>query len=360
MSAWLAGLGVIISLELRQRVRGVAWYVLLGVFLALIFVVCAVLAVALGTWGDDTGGPIYSTVVYFVLLLASLVGPALSGNAINGDRDAGTLATTQVTLISTSQLVLGKFVAAWISSLAFLAAAVPFLVFSGLFGGLRADAVAVSILVLAIELGVISAIGVGLSGLLRRPLFSIVVTYLVVALLSVGSLIAFALGGIAAQSTYTYQYEEFEYGDTTVDPTTGDYVDDGITGCQLSEPQTGTMPRYDRVWWMLAANPYVVLADAVPISYDQNGQPEDLFGYIKLGVRATQLEPNYFNAPEDRDCDPDTYAETPGPREIVGRSVPSWFVGFAIHIAMGVAALMGAIAVTRTPSRRLAAGSRVA
>ena len=28
----LAGLGVVLSLELRQRVRGVGWYVLLGIF----------------------------------------------------------------------------------------------------------------------------------------------------------------------------------------------------------------------------------------------------------------------------------------------------------------------------------------
>ena len=36
MSAFLVGIGVIVSLELRQRVRTVAWYVLIGVFVALV------------------------------------------------------------------------------------------------------------------------------------------------------------------------------------------------------------------------------------------------------------------------------------------------------------------------------------
>ena len=123
MTAFFRGLWLIVSLELRQRVRGVAWYVLLGVFVVLVAVVTLLLWLATG--GGDSSGWIFSTVVYFVLLLGTLVTPALSGNAINGERDAGTLATTQVTLITTTQLVLGKFLAAWLIALAFLAASAP-------------------------------------------------------------------------------------------------------------------------------------------------------------------------------------------------------------------------------------------
>ncbi|WBU38040.1 ABC transporter permease [Homoserinibacter sp. YIM 151385] len=351
MSAWLAGFGAIVSLELRQRVRGVAWYILLGVFFVLVGVVTLVLAASLGTWAEEAGGGIYSAVVYFVLLLATLVSPALSGNAVNGDRDAGTLATTQVTLVSTTQLVLGKLAASWVSSVAFLVVAIPFLLVASAFGGVRADTVLVSILVLLIEMGVVSALGVGLSGLLRRPLFSIVVTYLAVALLSVGSLIGFGLAGLAIQTSYTYRYETSDY--------TGiDEMSDEEPAC-IVEEQESTVPRYDMVWWMLAANPYVVLADAVPTHYDGYDSPDDLFGYIKLGVRSLQT-PLFETAPEDVDCDLDTYRQGPSGREVIEGSVPSWFVGLGIHVLMGAAAIGGAIAVTRTPSRRLAAGSRVA
>ena len=54
-------------------------------------------------WGSAyrPGGAIYSTIVYITFLLVVLVSPTLSGNAINGGRDAATLAPVQVTLATT-------------------------------------------------------------------------------------------------------------------------------------------------------------------------------------------------------------------------------------------------------------------
>jgi ABC-2 type transport system permease protein len=338
---FLRGLWVVTSIELRQRVRGVAWYVLLGVFVALTLLVTVLTTLALG-YADAPGAGLYSGIIYFVLLLGTLVTPALSGNAVNGDRDNGTLATTQVTLLSTPQIVLGKFLAAWITALAFLVAALPFLIYSFVIGGANADTVAVSLVVLALELGVVAAIGVGLSGILRRPLFSIVVTYLVVALLSVGSLIGFTLGGLAAQDRVTVM--ELKY-----DPQTGECL--GVSDSASFEM---SLPRFDRVWWLLAANPYVVVADAVPTHYDSYGNPTDLFGSLKFGVRSAQRVPDLSAYSS---CDQVDY---PTPREIIDSSVPGWFVGLGIDLALAIAALWGAIALTHAPSRRLAPGSRVA
>ena len=47
-----------------------------------------------------------------------------------------------------------------------------------------------SLAVLVIEVGVIAAIGVGLSGILAKPLFSVAVTYLTVAALVLGPALA--------------------------------------------------------------------------------------------------------------------------------------------------------------------------
>jgi ABC-2 type transport system permease protein len=211
MSQFLTGVGVIFSLEMRQRLRGVAWYVLLGVFFAiLLLITIGTSVVVFSNGGSDAGkhvgAPLYSITIYFVLLLGVLVAPAMSGNAINGDRDAGTLATTQVTLISTGQLVLGRFFAAWATAAGFLVVSLPFLIYSAVLGGTDGLTIVVSLLVLLTELGVVAAIGVGLSGLIVRPLFSVVVTYLAVAALTLGTLIMFALGGLAVQ-TKIVQYE---------------------------------------------------------------------------------------------------------------------------------------------------------
>ena len=119
---WLTRMWTIASIELQQRVRGAAWYVLLGIFVFVVLIVTVFTTIATAN-SDAPGAVLSSLIVYFVLLLGTLVVPALSGNAINGDREAGTLATTQVTLVTTSQLVIGKLLAAWITALGFLVAA---------------------------------------------------------------------------------------------------------------------------------------------------------------------------------------------------------------------------------------------
>jgi ABC-type transport system involved in multi-copper enzyme maturation permease subunit len=353
VSTFFSGVGVILSLELRQRVRTVSWYILLGVFVTLILMVTVLLSFALNGFGSDDsgGGGVFSTVIYFVLLLGTLVAPALSGNAINGDRDAGTLATTQVTLITTGQLIVGKFLSAWITALAFLAAAVPFLIYAAIVGQLRASTIVVSVVVLALELGVVAAVGVGLSGLMSRPLFSIVVTYLVVAALSVGTLIAFTLGGLALQTTAT-QTSSYAL----------EYDSSGIpTQCSAPEESEYQTPRFDLFWGALVANPYVILADAVPTAYDANDQPTDLFGYLKLSVRSAQL-------PQDQGfsyngCvvgERDSYPDTPSARSVIESTTPGWAVGLATHLVLAGGLLAGAWARTKTPAAKLSRGSRIA
>ena len=60
---------------------------LLGVFFVIVGLVTVLLWFATNAV-DSGGGGMFSTIIFFVLLLGSLVSPALSGNAINGDRVA--------------------------------------------------------------------------------------------------------------------------------------------------------------------------------------------------------------------------------------------------------------------------------
>lgn len=351
------GVGVVLSLELRQRIRGVGWYVLLGVFFSLVALVTLLLTLGLGPIAQDRGTTIFSVIVYLVLLLGTLVTPALSGNAINGDRDAGTLATIQVTLVTTAQLVLGKFLAAWASALVFLLAALPFLVIASVLGTPRFDTIAVSVLMLAAELGVVAAIGVGLSGILTRPLFSIVVTYLVVAALSIGTLIAFVLGGITTTTQVTRTYISVDYSGE-IDPNTGMPLE-----VKCMPPETSSYPvgRFDLFWPLLALNPYVVVADAVPTAYTSQGGVVDMFGGIKLGIRSAQQAPELETVIDEcAELQSDQSEMPPSPREQIESGTPGWFLGIALHVLLAAAALAGAWARTRTPARKLPKGSRIA
>lgn len=358
--SWFGGVGVIIGLELRQRVRGVSFYVLLGLFVVLMLLVSVPLGILTGT-GDSFGaggGSYYSVIIYFVLLLGTLIVPALSGNAVNGDRDAGTLATTQVTLVGAGQIIVGKFLAAWITALAFLLVSVPFLLIAFVTGDLSARTIVVSLVVLALELAVVAAIGVGLSAVLTRPLFSVTVTYLVVAALSVGTLIAFVLGGVSTHTVQKQTYYSLDYSDENLDPDTGEIID---TKCLPPDVYETEVPRFDRFWAILAANPYVVLADASAGDFDGNGQAQDLFSGLASGVRAAQIPPkSEIVTNECTNASGEDFDNGPTPEETFNSTVPSWFVGLGLHVLLGGGLLLWGIARTRTPANRLPRGSRIA
>ena len=330
----------IARLELTQRLRSVGWYVLLGVFVVILLGV-TVLAFAVYSWDDFAGAGVYSIVVNMVLLLVVLVSPTLSGNAINGDRDAATLAAIQVTAATTGDIMIGKLLAAIATGGAFLVVALPFLALSLLGGGTDPVVLLVSLLVLAVEIVIVAAIGVGLSGVIARPLFSVAATYLVVAGLVIGTLIVFALGGLAVRSEATSYSRPYDSA--------------GNVDCERWQTSTYEVPRYDYVWWALAANPFVVLADATPTEFSPDGYPVDLFGQIKLGVRSAQQSPV-----EQRwdDCAPG--ANYPTPEEVMDSTVPSWFVGLGVQIVIAGGLFAGAWARTRTPARRLPPGTRIA
>ncbi|GAB2832944.1 ABC transporter permease [Microbacterium insulae] len=361
-------LGTIVRLELIQRTRSIAWYVLLGVF-ALILVIVTALSFLAFSWAQrDQGSAIYSTIVYITLLLIVLVSPTLSGNSINGDRDAATLAPVQVTLATTAEIIVGKFLAAWVTGLAFVAVAIPFLVIATLAGGADAATIAISLLVLVVEVGVIAAIGVALSGIIARPLFSVATTYLVVAALVIGTPIAFGLLGATmrteqTQNTRSIDWEAYEDDEFPCMP--GETPSDEYPCVQDPSPECGEwysytqeVPRFDRVWWMLAANPFVILADATPNTFDDRGYPVDLFGQIKLGIRSAQQAPEAELTWDE--CSPPSAEQQRTPEQIIEQSTPSWFVGLGLQLLLSAGLLWWAWSRTDTPARRLPPGTRIA
>ena len=362
-------LGTIVRLELTQRTRSVAWYVLLGVFAVLLVIVTSLSFMAFSWSGQERGSAIYSTIVYITLLLVVLVSPTLSGNSINGDRDAATLAPVQVTLATTADILIGKFLAAWITGLAFVVVSIPFLLIATLSGGADAATIAVSLLVLVVEVGIIAAIGVALSGVIARPLFSVATTYLVVAALVIGTPIAFALVGATMRTEQTYNsrsidwesYEDGEFPCMPGETPTEDYpcVQDPTPECGEWTSYTNEVMRFDRVWWILAANPFVILADATPTAFDANGYPVDLFGQIKLGIRGAQQPPPAEVTWDE--CSPQSIEDQqPTPEEVISQSTPSWFVGLGLQLLLAAGLMWWAWSRTNTPARRLPPGTRIA
>lgn len=365
-AGYLAGIRDVVVLELKQRLRSRGWYIMLAIWFILTGLVTWLTWAswnaqreAQRTYSDfmppDTGpgSMIFEVVLAFVLLFALLVAPALSANAINGDRTGGTLAILQVTLLRPGQILWGKFFAAWAAALAFLVASTPFLVIGVALGGMTPGHVLVALLMLAVEVGVVCAIGVGISALAGRPLFSIVVTYLAVAGLVFGSLISFGLGTGLSQGTIMAnqaQYnssEPMRPGSQETLPQEPEYT---CSGPLREQPAVRT----ERVAWMLAMNPYVVVADAIPYPARATGTygmlPVGAIESISQGARYAMAGPEGTHPCANGEAKP----------RYLAQSTPLWPLGLGLQLLLAGLLMWLGWRSLRTPARRLARGTRIA
>ncbi|WP_434995807.1 ABC transporter permease [Arthrobacter sp. Ld5] len=352
----------VFTLEMKQRLRGRGWYWMLGIWFAVIGFIFVLGLGVLGTT-DNEGGILFDLIVGFVLLFGLLVSPGLSANAVNGDRAGGTLAILQVTLLTPGQLLAGKWLASWAGSLAFLVLGTPFILWALALGGVNGQEAVVSLLMLAVELGIVCAIGVGVSALANRPLFSIVSTYMLVALLTVGTVIVFGLSTLLVMEERTIRSSYYTYPEGSLDS-----MGAPEPGAQLecvTQTYQSEVPDTQYITWILAANPFVVVADAVPYSVEDLPGPgaPDPYGpatgpyytpgvmeTISQGVRSAQAGPD-----TDQTCEETAQALRPLPRE-----TPIWPLGLGIQLVLATALLVAARRRLTMPAGRLARGTRIA
>lgn len=348
------GLRLVTSLELRQRLRSTRWYVALAVWT---LVMMGIGALGLGPtlysaqWEDI--GPIaamvFSLQMILVLFAMLLVVPALSAGSINGDRTAGTLATLQASLLSPTEIVLGKLLAGFLTGLAFLVLALPSLVPIALLGS-------IGILYMLRLLGVIvlltlcvTAVGLGLSALTSRQLGSVVLAYVIVFGVTVVLPIAWGSTAVVLNEErevtnyYTVYDDEFSME----------------KGRCVAEQVEETVPRLDLSLPLLWGNPVVLLAEAaptLPADYDPLEDPDtDLLTTLKTGMRsaATTTHPvhSVYCSPEDPGYPTDL--GTPPNR-------PVWPMGLGLWLLTGAVSLLVAVRRLAVPIRRLGAGTRIA
>ena len=353
------GIATVARQEFRLRIRAGRWKVLLGVFFVVLLVFTALLRGALSSVTEEEvpfkGTILFGGLMLFVLGLALLVVPALAAQSVNGDRERGTLATLQVTRLSAADIALGKFAAAWGTSLVFLALTFPLVAYAMTQDGVPFGRVVVVVLVLALLLGTVCAVSLLLSAVLTRTTTSGVLAYVTVFALTIGTLIVFGLVSAVTAERYTQTY---------VNDCTGLPADSGCV--EGEESFETTRWRTDRTWWLLAPNPFVVLADAAPqlpaeprlpdqgdLGYTVQARDLDPLGQLGRTVRGLRLPPS----PEDEVISQAPLVEEPV-EEPRGPAV--WPTGLAVDVLLGVGALALTARRLRTPSRTLPRGQRVA
>jgi hypothetical protein len=207
--------------------------------------------------------------------------------------------------------------------------------------------VLVALLMLAVEVGVVCAVGVGISALAGRPLFSIVVTYLAVAGLAVGTLIAFGLGTGLTQGTVMANHAQYRaYEPLNDGPAEPEYTCSGPL-------QEQTVMRTERVAWLLAMNPYVVVADAIP--YPDRSQER---GYPSAGAIENISQGARYAMAGPEGTMPCANGEVK-PRYLA-QSTPLWPVGLGLQLLVAALLMWLGWRALRTPARKLARGTRIA
>ncbi|MFL6130229.1 MAG: ABC transporter permease [Mycobacteriales bacterium] len=343
-----SGILTVARLEFRLRIRAGRWRWLVASWFAVLLVITVLVRAAAGQQnvaGDEEalGAVMFGVVVLVVLALALLVAPALAAQSVNGDRERGTLATLQVTRLSAGEIGVGKLLASWGTALVFLAVTLPLALWCFVEGGLSVLRVAGVYLVTALLLGVVCALSLALSALLARSTTSGVLAYLTVFALTVGTLIAWGLLTAATQETVRASSQ----------------VCDGAS-CQTYAYET-TIARTDRTWWLLAPNPFAVLADSAPAGPVHEVRLPD--GRTVREPVAVDVLGSMSRALHDMRIRREPVATELGTSYQVPAGAtggPVWPTGLAIDLLLAAGASWLTVRRLRTPSDRLARGQRIA
>ena len=331
----MTGMAVVARLEVKLRFRAGRWrWLLLAWFLGLAaFSVLLELVIRRSNgYHSHQGAILFGGLQLFMLALALFIAPALTSSSINGDREQGRLGVLQVTELTPWNIVGGKLLAAWGTACVFVIVSAPITIWAMVLGGISLWQVLVVSLVMMLLLGIVCAIGLGLSAILSRSTTSNVLAYVAVFVLAVGTLIVAGLLSALTQSS----------------------------GGGLR-------------WEALAPNPFVILADAAPsapstrVCYSQQGvsvsttpgaspvilpppsstvicentlQTGDVLGGIRRGIRSVRAPNGYSGGTQN--------------------GSPVWPWGLAFDLLVAAVLLWVAMRRLKTPRLRLANGVRLA
>lgn len=362
------GIRTVATLELRQRVRASRWVVVLSLWFGVIGLVSGLSWWALNDPMASSGAAMYDVVIFFVLGLGMLVVPALTATSINGDREHGVLATLQTTLLTSADIVLGKLLAAWAIAAAFLATALPFLVWAWVEGGISLGRILLSLVVLLLVLGVVCATGLMFSTLTARPVASAVLTYITMGALVFGTVIGFSLSIFLVSDTEkvrVYGIPDDFYASSTeplpTEPTPEPTPEPTRADCTTFEREE-TVAHTERIWWMLPLNPFVVVADAAPSEPPRSEEMSSGFTpmrWISGGARMARLGDT---GTVRQECWPGMRdGQAPrDPLEEAAKGQAVWPFGLAFLLLGGAGATAVAHRRLHTPIRRLPNGTRIA
>ena len=368
MSSWWSVVGVLIGLELRQRLRTTRWRITLAVtFTVISLAVFGSMYLALSVDEADANYDgwarnLYAVVLGVELFLGVVLAPTLTATSINGDRKDATLAVVQATPISHWQLAVGKLLGSWVSCLALVAVASPYLVWGIVAAPYGVGISVLGVIVLCLIFLCYCGIGLGYSALTARPAGSAVLTQATVFFLVLGLPALFGLLYTTTAEDHDVVGAQYTYAD--------DATFDSVPDCR-DVPMVRSFDHTERIWWLLAPNPFLILPDVVAGSEESSILPyssstpsvarpvAEVLSTARTGPYITGDTCGEQSAPYRSDVASDSSFER-RVRFETARVGDSWYLGLAVNVLLGALGLTVAARRLRVPARTLPRGVRIA
>ena len=361
-SSWWRMVAVIVELELRQRLRTTRWKAsLIVAFVVTSLAVFGSMYLAVGVFGGTYTGwasNLYALLLGFLLLLGIIVAPTLAATTINGDRKDATLAVVQDTGITNWQLALGKLIGSWVAGIALVAVAAPYLIWGLVEAPQSIWRSVLGIVVLALVFASYAGIGLGFSAVTARPAGSAVLTQSAVFFLLLGLPVAFGL----LYPTTAQMHSVIRTDTTVTDPSspTPTWTCQEVT-------REEEFHHHERIWWLLAPNPFFIVADAVSTTPENPTRASDSIAQeISQTLSAVRAGP--YIGP--RTCADISfgYVDQQAPTGHIARETAhqtsemgdSWYVGLGIYLMLGGLGYLVAARHLRIPAGKLPRGVRIA
>ena len=312
------GLITVARWDLKQRLRSmrllIGWLIWVLALMALagliVWITWSDRSYYRGDWTTHVGPTVFGLVVLFILAFALVIVPIFSASAIVTERESATLATLQSTTLRPGQIVGGKLLSACAVAGGFMAGGIPALSIAVGVGHINVGRALVCLLVMYVEMVLLCAIALGWSAIATRALVSTVLTYLTVFTLTIITLVLFAFLSfvtttrVPARGWDLSEHDNMAYGAQLDSYFKAHPTDDGSTApapplelCAWQEYGYTVQGQPERYWWLLLANPFVIVSDAAPLPPDARGDIEayvnsadfDPLAMITLAMRTARM-----------------------------------------------------------------------
>lgn len=306
----------VIRRELIERLRGLRAFLALTVFVGVLTLTAFLVFEAQAATArfdlssrTGTGRLVFETVILVMAILVMFFVPSLTAGAIAGERERQTLATLQVTMLRTRSILFGKIVAALMFLLLMFVAALPVLSVAYILGGVRLIDLGRGLLAVAVVGVLMATMVVAVSSFAKRTQTATMLAYGFTLFVCIVGPLLYLIGTLLDSRTPD---------DRTIAPA-----------------------------WLLAANPFALLADLGSGNQSRIDAPLSL---IRQGLGNAKRENSgrwFAWFPGAR---PDDGAFAVGDVGHPVGGVPAWLIGLVVLGLVAIGLQLLAVRRLRTPA----------